>query len=116
MLHGGPRYFQADEALAGYRGVGIGGGATFDLNLKVFSMFVDFNTDLLELHGDGRTYVGKLPGIMIPRSARVDVTEKWGQTPFPHGIGPDGQAMHAPHCCVVTVAPLGTTTRASPSA
>ena len=65
VLHGGPRTYVADDALAGYRGFGIGGGAAFDLNLKVFSMFVDFSTDLVELHGDGDTYLGRLPSVMV---------------------------------------------------
>jgi hypothetical protein len=65
VLHAGPRYFEAYDALAGYHGMGLGGGATIDLNLKVFSMFIDFSTDFLELHGDGPTYLGRLPTIQI---------------------------------------------------
>jgi hypothetical protein len=65
VLHAGPRYFVAQDALAGYRGIGLGGGAAIDLNLKVFSMFIDFSTDFLELHGEGPTYLGRLPTIQI---------------------------------------------------
>jgi len=65
VLHGGPRYFIAERALDGYRGVGLGGGATFDANFRVMSMFVDFSTDLVRLSGGGETFTGQLPGIQI---------------------------------------------------
>ena len=65
VLHGGPRYFIAEGALEGYRGIGLGGGATFDANFRVMSMFVDFSTDFLRLQGDGDAFNGQLPGIQI---------------------------------------------------
>jgi hypothetical protein len=65
VLHGGPRFYMADLALPGYQGLGIGGGAAIDANFKVVSMFIDFTTDFIELHGEGRTFFGRLPGVQI---------------------------------------------------
>ncbi len=65
VLHGGPRYLIAERALDGYRGLGLGGGATFDANFRVMSMFLDFSTDFVRLEGDGEAVTGRLPSIQI---------------------------------------------------
>jgi len=62
VLHGGPRWAAGETALTGYAGPGLGGGATLDLNLKLFSMFVDLGMDLALLRGsDGDVLTAKLP-------------------------------------------------------
>lgn len=62
VLHGGPRWFVGQDALERFAGPGLGGGAGLDLNLKVFSMFVDLGVDLPLLRSsDGDTLTGRLP-------------------------------------------------------
>lgn len=66
VLHGGPRRFTGDGLFDGYRGYGVGGGATVDVNLKVFSMFVDLGTDVGVLSRDGyETLYAKLPYVIV---------------------------------------------------
>ena len=66
VLHGGPRRFGGDGLFAGYQGYGVGGGASIDVNLKVFSMFVDFGTDVGALSRDGyETLYAKLPYVTL---------------------------------------------------
>lgn len=65
VLHGGPRFAVGTDSLDGYQGVGLGGGAALDLNLKLISMYVDFSSDLVELSGPGGTFSGSLPTIMM---------------------------------------------------
>lgn len=48
-LHGGPRWFVGDHALAGYRGPGVGGGATVEADLWVIGYFLDFGLDVMRL-------------------------------------------------------------------
>ena len=64
VLHGGPRVVAADQSLAGYRGLALGGGAALDLNIRWISIYLDFTTALVELQGDGESYVGSLPSVM----------------------------------------------------
>lgn len=65
-LHGGPRRYDGLDALDRFAGYGVGGGAQFDLNLKVFSAFVDFGTDVAVLsHPDADTILARLPYVMV---------------------------------------------------
>lgn len=62
VLHGGPRWATGNDALAGYAGPGIGGGATLDANLKIFSMYLDLGMDLALMRGsDGDVLTAKVP-------------------------------------------------------
>ena len=64
VLHGGPRWVTGQDALEGYAGPGLGGGATFDLNLRIVSMYLDLGMDLTLMRGaDGDLLTGKLPYI-----------------------------------------------------
>lgn len=65
VLHGGPRFVVGEDALADYNGAGVGGGAALDLDLKVFSMFVDFSADWLVLTGPGDPYAGEVRSVSI---------------------------------------------------
>jgi hypothetical protein len=65
-LHGGPRWFVGDDAIAGYHGPGIGGGATLEGDLWVIGYFVDFGIDVLRLQGpQGDTIRGSTPYVMF---------------------------------------------------
>ena len=64
-LHGGPRWFVADQALDGYRGPGIGGGATVEGDLWVIGYFVDFGLDVMRLDGPGEPVHGSTPYVMF---------------------------------------------------
>lgn len=64
-LHGGPRYVEASEALQGYRGVGIGAGASLDFNFWVVGGSLDFGTDLMRLEGSGDVVHGSTPYVLL---------------------------------------------------
>lgn len=64
-LHGGARWFVADQALDGYQGPGLGGGAALEGDLWVIGYFVDFGLDVMRLQGHGETVHGSTPYVMF---------------------------------------------------
>jgi hypothetical protein len=65
-LHGGPRYVEASEALQGYRGGGLGVGASLDFNFWVIGGTIDFGTDVMRLEGPGGDVIhGSTPYVMF---------------------------------------------------
>jgi hypothetical protein len=66
VLHGGPRYFWGGDAIDGYAGPGIGGGAGIDFDMAVIGYFVDLGTDTMVMHHGGSPEVaGSLPYILV---------------------------------------------------
>lgn len=65
VLHAGPRFVTGEEAIGGYDGAGLGGGAAIDLNLKLLSMFVDFSSDWLVLTSPERTLTGRVDSVSM---------------------------------------------------
>ena len=64
-LHGGVRWFSADDALEGYGGPGLGAGAALEGDLWVLGYFADVGIDLLTLRGPGETIHGSTPYVMF---------------------------------------------------
>jgi hypothetical protein len=64
-LHGGARWFVGDQALDGYSGPGLGGGAALEGDLWVLGYFVDVGMDIITLNGPGPTVHGSTPYFMI---------------------------------------------------
>jgi hypothetical protein len=64
-LHGGPRWFVGDDAIAGYAGPGLGGGASLEGDLWVIGYYVDFGMDLMRLSGPGDAIHGSTPYVML---------------------------------------------------
>jgi hypothetical protein len=64
-LHGGPRWITGDDAIRGYGGPGIGGGAAIEGDLWVIGYFVDFGLDVFRLEGPGETLHGSTPYVMF---------------------------------------------------
>jgi hypothetical protein len=64
-LHGGGRWFWADQALDRYQGPGIGGGAALEGDLWILGYFLDLGMDLVHLRGPGPTVHGSTPYIMV---------------------------------------------------
>ena len=64
-LHGGARWFVGDQALDGYSGPGLGGGAALEGDLWVLGYFVDVGMDLMTLNGPGPTVHGSTPYFMV---------------------------------------------------
>ena len=66
FLHAGPRWFDGSEALAGFRGPGIGGGAGIEINAWVIGYYVDFGMDMMWLDGpNGNHIMGSMPYVMF---------------------------------------------------
>ena len=64
-LHGGPRWFFGSEALDGYTGPGLGGGAALEGDLWVFGYFLDVGIDVMRLRGPSDTVHGSTPYLMV---------------------------------------------------
>ncbi|MEO8551377.1 MAG: hypothetical protein ABI678_15470 [Kofleriaceae bacterium] len=64
-VHAGPRWFVANGALDGYRGPGIGGGATLEVDLWVIGYYVDVGIDLMRLSREGKAIQGSAPYIAV---------------------------------------------------
>lgn len=64
-LHGGPRWFDASDALDGYQGPGIGGGATLEGDLWVIGYFLDLGLDIVRLDGPDGPVRGSTPYLVI---------------------------------------------------
>jgi hypothetical protein len=64
-LHGGMRWFVGDQALDGYAGPGLGGGAAVEGELWVLGYFVDFGLDVMRLRGYQNVVHGSTPYFMI---------------------------------------------------
>lgn len=64
-LHGGPRWFWGNDALDGYGGPGLGGGAALEGDLWVLGYFVDLGIDVMRLRGATDTVHGSTPYIMF---------------------------------------------------
>lgn len=64
-LHGGPRYFVGDNAIDGYHGPGLGGGAALEGDLWLIGYFVDLGLDVMRLSGPGEPIRGSTPYVMF---------------------------------------------------
>jgi hypothetical protein len=64
-LHGGLRWFRGDQALDGYAGPGLGGGAAIEGDLWVLGYFVDFGLDVLRMQGHDDVVHASTPYFMI---------------------------------------------------
>jgi hypothetical protein len=64
-LHGGPRWFVGDDAIQGYQGPGIGGGAALEGDLWVLGYYIDFGVDAMRLAGPGSAIHGTTPFVMF---------------------------------------------------
>jgi hypothetical protein len=64
-LHGGARWFVGNQALDGYQGPGIGGGATLEGDLWVLGYFLDLGIDIMRLEGPGAPVHGSTPYVVI---------------------------------------------------
>ena len=64
-LHGGPRVISGSEALDGYHGFGLGGGATLEGDLWVIGYYVDAGMDVMTLTSATDTIHGSTPYIMF---------------------------------------------------
>jgi hypothetical protein len=64
-LHGGPRWFWADQALDGYSGPGLGGGGAIEGDLWILGYFMDVGIDVMRLHGPDGTIHGSTPYLMF---------------------------------------------------
>jgi hypothetical protein len=64
-LHGGARWYVADDALEGYQGLGLGGGAAIECDLLVIGFFLDFGLDVMRLEGPNETIHGSTPYVML---------------------------------------------------
>jgi hypothetical protein len=64
-LHGGLRWFAGDGALDGYRGPGLGAGATLEGDLWILGYYVDVGIDVLHLDGPGEPVRGSTPYLVV---------------------------------------------------
>jgi hypothetical protein len=64
-LHGGVRWFGGFDAIDGYGGPGISGGASLEADLWVIGYFVDVGLDVLRLEGPGEPIHGSIPYVMF---------------------------------------------------
>jgi len=64
-LHGGPRWFVGDDAIQGYQGPGLGGGAALEGELWLIGYYVDFGLDVMRLAGPGDVIHGSTPYVMF---------------------------------------------------
>ncbi len=65
-LHGGARWVVGTDAIDGYRGPGLGGGATLEGDLWVLGYYVDVGLDVFRLEGPGGEILhGSTPYLMF---------------------------------------------------
>jgi hypothetical protein len=64
-LHGGARWFVGSDAIRGYQGPGVGGGATLEADLWVIGYYVDVGVDVMRLDGPGEPIHGSTPYVMF---------------------------------------------------
>jgi len=64
-LHGGARWFVGDDALQGYQGPGIGGGAALEGDLWLIGYYLDLGVDVMRLDGPGEPIHGSTPYVMV---------------------------------------------------
>lgn len=64
-LHAGARWYVANDALQGYAGPGLGGGAAIEGDLWVIGYFLDAGIDVMRLQGGNDVIHGSTPYLAI---------------------------------------------------